>query len=759
MDIGQIIEMMSLDEKISLCSGADFWHTKSIERIDLPSIMLSDGPHGLRKQELESDHLGLNKSIRAICFPAACASACSFDRELMYKFGKHLGEECLAENITVLLGPGINIKRSPLCGRNFEYISEDPYLSGELAAAYINGVQSMNIGTSLKHFAANNQEYERLVSSSEVDERTLREIYLTAFEIAVKKSSPWTIMSSYNRINGTYTSEDPWLLNQILRNEWGYEGVVISDWGGVSDRIAGLKAGMDLEMPGNNGVNDRRIRESIEKGILSEQKLNESVERLIRLGQKKRKCESVNGIDYPKDHMQAVKIATESVVLLKNNDVLPLQKNSKKILFVGEFAEKPRYQGGGSSHVNPYYVSDIIKNARQYAPVKYEKGFVSTGDYIDEILAEKALQAAELADTIVVFAGLPESFESEGYDRKHMQMPECQNQLITKLAKLKKKIVVVLQNGSPVEMPWIDLVDGVFETYLGGEGIGEAIVQLIFGEKNPCGKLAESFPLRLQDTPSYLNFPGVGQKVEYREGVFVGYRYYDSKEIEVLFPFGHGLSYTTFEYSNPRVSNTQIYDTEGVRVSIDVTNTGKYSGKEIVQLYVRDTTEKAIRPDKELKNFIKIELEPNETKTVEMILDQRSFAWYNTQMNDWYAADGIYSILIGKSSRCIEAQIDIELKATKQPEWVVDKDTKLELLLKNPKTKAYAVDNIFPHFDKITKNLSDGLSQEMAFAMLGSRTIRSARSFNQVSNEKIDEYVSTLNALLLQNCGEEGESI
>ena len=568
-DIKNIISQMTLEEKAAMCSGADFWHTEAVERLNVPQSMVSDGPHGLRKQpeECTGDHLGLNAAIDAVCFPAACATACSFDRELLHEMGTILGQECQAENVSVLLGPAVNIKRSPLCGRNFEYLSEDPYVAGELSAAYIEGVQSQDVGTSIKHFAANNQEHERMSTSAEVDERTLREIYLPAFETAVKKAQPWTVMCSYNRLNGVYASEDEWLLTKVLRDDWGFKGYVMSDWGAVRDRVQGIIAGLDLEMPGSNGANDLAIVNAVKEGRLKEETLDQAVERILNIVYRYVENHAAHEdavFDREADHEKAKEIAEKCIVLLKNEPkngekVLPLKKE-KKTAFIGGFAEKPRYQGGGSSHINSHKVvsarSVVQEKQNVYGDVLYAEGFSAEEDKIDEQLMMQALKTAESAEQVVVFAGLPDSFESESYDRSHMNLPQCQNILIQKLAELGKPVVVVLHNGSPVEMPWADQVEGIVEAYLGGEAVAEALIRILYGEVNPSGKLAETFPKKLEDNPSFLNFPGMDKKVNYAEGIFVGYRYYDKKKMDVLFPFGHGLSYTEFEYSNLKVSNS-----------------------------------------------------------------------------------------------------------------------------------------------------------------------------------------------------------
>lgn len=664
MDLKQLVSQMTLEEKAGLCSGFDFWHTKAVERLDVPAIMVSDGPYGLRKQSTEGDHLALNESVEAVCFPAGCTTTSSFDRELIHSMGEALGDECQAENVSVILGPAVNIKRSPLCGRNFEYLSEDPYLAGEMSASYIQGVQSKGVGTSMKHFLANNQEYRRMSSSSEVDERTLREIYMPAFETAVKKAQPWTVMNSYNRINGTYVGESETFLTKILREEWGFEGFVVSDWGAVNDRVAGLKAGMDLEMPSSGGANDAKIVQAVKDGVLDEAVLDQAVIRILNIVYKAMENKK-HGVVFDKEghHKLAKQVAVESMVLLKNEGMLPLKKE-ESLAFIGKFAEKPRFQGGGSSHINAYQTVSALEAVKDITNVTYAKGYETLEDVVDEELIREAVEAAKAADKAVIFAGLPDAFESEGYDREHMSLPHCQNRLIEAVCAVQPNTIIVLHNGSPIEMPWIQQVKGLLEVYLGGEAVGEATVDILFGKANPCGRLAETFPMKLEDNPSFLNFPGEKDIVEYKEGVFVGYRYYDKKKMEVLFPFGYGLSYTTYDYSNLTVSENRITDTDTLTVTVDVTNTGAVAGKEVVQLYIAPKSSTVIRPTKELKGFDKIYLEPGETKTVTFTLSKRSFAYYNTKLHDWHVESGCYEILIGKSSREIVCSQVVEVEST-----------------------------------------------------------------------------------------------
>ncbi len=745
-DLKKIVSEMTLEEKAGMCSGLDFWHLKEVEHLGIPKVMVSDGPHGLRKQDEKGDHLGINDSIKAVCFPPAVLSACSFDRGLMEEMGKAIGREAQANDVSVVLGPAVNIKRSPLCGRNFEYYSEDPYLAGEIAAAFVKGVQSQHVGTSIKHFTANNQEYRRMSSSSEVDERTLREIYFPAFETAVKKAQPYTFMCSYNQINGTFASENKWLLTDVLRGEWGFKGYVMSDWGAVNDRVKGLEAGLELEMPASGGDNDAMIVKAVKDGALEEKILDQAVERILRIIFEYADHRKPQEFTMEKDHEEAQHIAEGSMVLLKNeNHILPL-KTSEKAAFIGGFARNPRFQGGGSSHINCFKTTNVLDSVPCDAQVVYAEGFPADRDFYDKALADEAVKAAAEADKAVIFAGLPESFESEGYDRSHMRLPECQNRLITEILKVQPNTVIVLHNGSPVEMPWLGEIKGLLETYLGGQAGGAAAANILYGKINPSGKLAETMPLKLSDNPSYLNFGG-GEKVEYREGIFVGYRYYDTKEMDVAFPFGYGLSYTTFAYSNLKLSMENPTEKDTVMVSADVTNTGKSAGKEVVQLYIRDLTGSAIRPEKELKGFEKVFLEPGETKTVTMELNKRSFAWYNTELHDWFAASGDYEILVGASSRDIRLTETLHLNSSQRLPMHVHMNTTLGDLLRNPETAEAAKKLIQKYLsgEAGSEAASEAVSEEMTMAMTDSMPLRALMGFAGVSRKELDSVIEKLN--------------
>lgn len=751
MNVKEIVRKMTLEEKAGLCSGADFWRTKAVEHLDVPQMMVSDGPHGLRKQEETGDHLGLDESVKAVCFPAGCATAASFDRKLLRLLGETLGKECQAEGIGVLLGPAVNIKRSPLCGRNFEYFSEDPYLAGQAAASYVKGVQSQGVGTSIKHFLLNSQEHRRMSSSSEADERTIREIYLPAFEEAVKAAKPWTVMCSYNRINGVYAAQNKKYLTDVLRGEWGFDGFVVSDWGAVNDRAADLEAGLDLEMPTSFGVGDKKIVEAVEQGELAEEVLDKAVERILTIVEKSAANRKEGAVyDKDADHRLARKAAAECMVLLKNDGVLPLRKGAR-IAFIGEFAEKPRFQGGGSSHINTCRTESAWEMADK-SHVIYAQGYSAGADRMDDTLLSEAIRAASLADTTVVFAGLPDAYESEGFDRVHMHLPKCQNELIEAVSDANPNTIVVLHNGSPVEMPWIDKVKGVLEAYLGGQAVGGAVLDVLYGDVNPSGRLPETFPLKLEDNPSYIFYSGEGDKVEYREGVFVGYRYYDKKKMEVLFPFGHGLSYTSFLYTNLKLSKKRMSDTEELLVTVEVKNVGQCAGKEVVQLYVAAPEDgDIIRPVRELRGFEKVELAPGERKTVSFQLRKRAFAYYDTEISDFRVPTGEYRIEIGKSSRDICLSEKVAVRDTSGKRIFVTMDTTFGDIMKIAGAKEI-LEALVAQMG-IADSGSDGSMGEgtadMVDAMMQYMPLRSALSFSggQVKLAQVEELIERLNRL------------
>jgi beta-glucosidase len=677
-DVHKLVALMTLEEKAGLCSGLDLWHTKPIDRLSIPSIMVADGPHGLRKQGKQSEQLSTSDAIAATCFPTGSALASSWDVEVLRRVGEALGKEAKAEGVSVLLGPAANIKRSPLCGRNFEYFSEDPYLSSHLGAAYIEGVQSMGVGTSLKHFAVNNQESNRFTLDTIVSERALHEIYLSSFEYAILSAKPWTIMSAYNKVNGQYASEHPYLLDAILRKRWNFEGVVMTDWGANHDRVAGLRVGEDLEMPGNGALNDRKIVEAVRNGELGEKVLDEVVIRMLKLI--KRSVEATRSkVDFSPvvHHHLAKEIAQQCMVLLKNEgNVLPLSCDSH-ILVVGPFAKQPRYQGGGSSHINPTFLSNAFDAMARCGDVRYTQGFSLESGEASASLEEEARAKAKEADIIVFFAGLPDSSESEAYDRTNLALPSNQVQLINALAGSGVPLVVALSNGAPIEMPWADKAQAILECYLAGQASGEAVSEILFGTVNPSGKLAETFPLRLEDTPSFLNFPGCHEKVMYAEDIFVGYRWYDARALDVLFPFGHGLSYTTFTLYDVRME-------DGI-IGVTIQNTGEREGRQVVQLYVEQPGKTVPTALRELKGFVKVHLLPEERKRVQFILTRRDFSYFDERISDWVVEGGLYRISLGFSSRELLHTIEVDIRQYMPKAIPITADTMLGDVLASQK--------------------------------------------------------------------------
>ena len=666
-DPREILAQMTLEEKAAICDGADFWHLKGMEKYGFPSIMVCDGPHGLRKKDYSKKGDSLSNSVPAISYPTAATTAASWDPELLYEMGVALGKKCLKEEVGVLLGPGINMKRSPLCGRNFEYFAEDPILAGELSAGFINGVQSMGVGTSLKHFCANSQETRRMTCDSVVDERALREIYLTAFEIAVKKAKPWTVMNSYNKINGAHGSENRHTQLEILRNEWGFDGVVVSDWGAVNDRVLGLKNGNDLEMPSSSGSGTKKIVDAVRNGTLDEAVLNERALNMLNLIKK-----AVDGskANYPyndaDDQGFARKVAANSMVLLKNNGILPLKKNGK-VAVIGELARTPRYQGAGSSHINPTKLDNALEELQKVGySVEFAQGYELSAKKAKKnaALAAEAAQVASRCETVVLFIGLTDEYEAEGFDRTHMNLPEAHDNLVKEILKVNKNVIVVLAGGSPVEMPWNDNVAAILNSYLGGQAGAGAVADIISGTVNPSGKLPETYPMSYYDTPAINNFPGNPASVEYRESIYIGYRYYEKAAKNVRYPFGFGLSYTTFEYSDIKLDKTSMKDTDTLKVSFTVKNTGDVSGYEIAQLYVADKESTIYRPVKELKGFKKIWLNPGEAKEITIELSKRAFAFYNVNINDWCVESGEFDILVGASSADIRLSATVNVSGT-----------------------------------------------------------------------------------------------
>ncbi|WAP53206.1 glycoside hydrolase family 3 C-terminal domain-containing protein [Arthrobacter sp. ATA002] len=659
---------LSLAEKLELLSGAGFWETASLPAHGIPALVLSDGPHGVRRPAGDRGGLGLGESVPATCFPAECATACSWDRGLLAELGTAAAREARAQGVDVLLGPGLNIKRTPLCGRNFEYFSEDPLLAGELGAAWTAAVQAEGVGASPKHFAANNQETDRMRVDAVVDQRTLHEIYLRAFEIVVRGARPWTVMAAYNKVNGLHAAENPWLLGTVLRDTWGYEGVVVSDWGAVTDRAAALAAGLDLEMPSSAGLGTAELAAGLEAGTVSEEQVNTSVERILALvrraapGHAGSAAATAADGNYAAHHELARRAAAASMVLLQNDGgILPLPSGGT-LAVIGELARTPRYQGSGSSRVNPVQLVTPLDALQEQVPaLLFEPGYVLSPDSpcAGEDLAETAAAAAAAADTAVVFLGLPEAAESEGYDRTSLDLPDTQLEVLAAVAAANPRTVVVLANGGVVAMGWAASVPAVLETWLPGEAGGSAIADVLLGVEEPGGRLAETVPLRLSDTPAYGNYPGEGGTVRYGEGLLVGYRWYDTRGMEVAYPFGHGYSYTTFNYSDLHVSTDGAGAGQRVEVALTLTNTGARSGSDVVQLYSGAPEadggggQRPLYPRRELRGFEKVHLEPGESRRVEFRLDVRALSRYDSGTEGWVADAGEYRLEVGASSRDI----------------------------------------------------------------------------------------------------------
>ncbi|MFP3465320.1 glycoside hydrolase family 3 C-terminal domain-containing protein [Leifsonia sp. SIMBA_070] len=659
------LSALSLEQKASLLSGESFWRTKAVG--DVPSVMLTDGPHGLRKQREGGDHLGLGDSVPATCFPPAVALGSAWDAELAERVGTALGVESSIEDVAVILGPGINIKRSPLCGRNFEYLSEDPIVSGVLGAGLVRGIQSQGVGASLKHFAANNQEDDRMRSSSDVDPRPLREIYLRGFQRVVEDARPHTVMCSYNRINGVFASENRWLLTDVLRGEWGFEGLVVSDWGAVSDRVAALRAGLDLEMPGSGGDTDARVVAAVADGSIDAALVDASAQRNADLAVRWAATPRVDGpLDVDAHHALAREAASRSIVLLKNDapeqggqPLLPLRAG-QSLAVIGAFAEKPRYQGAGSSMIRPTRLDDALTSIRVAAhDVTYAPGFSLAADAAEEETARlrgEAVSAAAAADVAVVFAGLPARLESEGYDREDIDLPAEQLALIDAVVAANPRTVVVLSNGGVVALPFAGRVPAMVEAWLLGQAGGSATADVLFGAVNPSGKLAETIPNRLEDTPAFLDFPGEEGHVRYGEGLFVGYRWYDARRMDVAFPFGHGLSYTTFGYGEATVT---AVDGGDVEVRVTVTNSGDRAGREVVQVYTSLPGSAVQRPTRELKGFASLELAPGESRDVAIRLRRADLAYWHVRAERWVVEGGEYVVEVGASSRDLRSRATV----------------------------------------------------------------------------------------------------
>lgn len=711
-DVESIISQMTLEEKAALCTGATAWTTTPVERLGVPEILVADGPHGIRRTP-DIHSLGL-LGLPATCFPTASSLSSTWNPELIWQLGQALAEEAISLKVDVLLGPGNNMKRSPLCGRNFEYLSEDPYLAGEMATALINGVQSKGVGTSVKHFAVNNQEYERFRIDALIDERTLREIYLPAFEAAVKNAKPWTVMCAYNKVNGSYCSEHHQLLVDILKDEWGFEGFVVSDWGAVHDRVESLRGGLDLEMPGPKQRRTQAVVDAVRGGQLDEAVLNESVRRILKIVFKAAQTPKGGEYNRAAHHTLARKISAEGMVLLKNNGVLPLQ-DTGSLAVIGYSAKDPHFQGGGSSRINATQVDVPFNELRNLLPnteLTYSEGYPDSAEF-KQTLIDEAVTVAESADVALLFIALPGFKESEGYDRTDIDLTDQQVALIKAVSAVQPKTVVILNNGSAVAMSaWIDNVGAVLEAWMMGQAGGGAIADVLTGKVVPSGKLSETFPLKTEDAPSHLNFPGGGGEVRYGEGIFIGYRYYDTKGMPVLFPFGHGLSYTTFAYSNPKLSAATFKDVDGLSVSVDVTNTGSVTGKETVQVYVHDRKSALIRPEKELKGFTKVELQPGETKTVTVELGFRAFAYYHPSYKQWITENGEIDILIGASSADIRCTESVVLESTLQLPSILTKESTMRDWLSDPRGKVVSQAVIQQMIDKMPETFGAGVGDK-----------------------------------------------
>ncbi len=649
---------LSLNEQISLLSGSDVWHTRDLPDHAVPAVMLSDGPHGLRKQDQAGDHLGVSGSNPATCFPTAVTLASSWDEELIAEVGRAVGNEARAEGVGVVLGPGLNIKRHPNCGRNFEYLSEDPLLSGRLAAAMVNGIQQTGVGACLKHFAVNNQEAHRLVVDVVVDDRTLHEIYLAGFEHAVRAARPWTVMAAYNSLNGTYCCDNHDLLTAILRDRWGFDGLVMSDWGATNDRVVGVHAGMDLEMPGSGGISDGDVAAAVASGELPRSDVATSAQRVLDLTQQA-PGEQGSAADTVAHHLLCRRAAAESTVLLRNDGILPLDPDIS-IAVIGAFARAPRFQGFGSSLVNPTSVDSAWDAIRtRAATASYAPGYDPVTSARDDLLIREAVRTARRADVVVLLAGLPGVYESEGFDRSDMALPEQHNALITKVCAANPRTIVALSNGSPVAMPWVDAPAAIVESYLGGQASGSALADVLFGDVDPGGRLAETFPIDQTDVASDPYFPGEPHQVEYRENLLVGYRHFTTNDVPALFPFGYGLSYATFEWGPATADRTELAPGGNVTVSVPITNSGPRPGSDVVQLYVRDITGAVARPLRELRGFAKVHLAPGATQTVTISLDDRAFSYFDADSQRWRVPSGEFVLELAASSVDIRSTITV----------------------------------------------------------------------------------------------------
>jgi len=737
--ITEIVKQLTLDEKISLLAGKNFWETVAIERLGIPSIFMTDGPHGLRKARGEAI-TDLTDSVPATCFPTASGLASTWNPELITRVGEALGRESKANNVQVLLGPGVNIKRSPLGGRNFEYFSEDPILAGALAVAYIRGVQSQGVGTSLKHFALNSQETERFTSSSDPDERTYRELYLYAFEKAVREAQPWSLMVAYNKIHGIPATENEDLLHTILRDTWGYQGIALSDWGAVNHRAAALNAGLQLQMPGPGGRNSKELLEAVQDGSLKKSVIDEAVTTLLEgIFHVAASTDPHASYDHHVHHNLAAEAAQEAAVLLRNErSVLPLTPSAHPVAIIGEFAKHPRYQGAGSSQVNASQL-DIFYDAfleyyGNHSHIHYAAGYRHDGS-TTQTLIDEALHTARNAEYVIIVAGLPPSVESEGFDRTSIDMPAGHNELIAALAALGKKTIVALQNGSVVTMPWINSVDAVIECWLGGQAGGTALARVITGAVNPSGKLSETIPHRIEDTPAFPFFPSKSGSARYEEGLFVGYRWYDKRDITPLFPFGYGLSYTSFSYTDLHLSSRALVDTDNLTVSLIVANTGHRPGKTTVQVYIGDETGAVLTPVRQLKAFQKIELSPGESRHIDLSLTPRDFAFYDTTLHDFRVPAGKFTIYVGDSSVNLPLTSQVTVANVVPYLPLVDETSPLRVLKDHPRGRNF--------YEMIANNVPEGLRAFVDEMPVGKLSMMAGDLLSPSTIEKIIHHTNT----------------
>ncbi|PQZ94838.1 glycosyl hydrolase [Arthrobacter sp. MYb227] len=731
---------LTIQDKASLTTGRDFWSTTELKDTDVPSLILTDGPHGLRLQQGGSDHLGLADSVPATCFPPAVTLGSTFDVSLLERVGAAIGAEARAQGVAVVLGPGINIKRSPLCGRNFEYISEDPLLSGALGAALVNGQQSQGVGSSLKHFAANNQEADRMRVSADIDPRPLREIYLRAFERVVRTASPWTVMCSYNRINGVSAAENRWLLTDVLRTEWGFDGVVVSDWGAVTNRVASLKAGLDLEMPGNPGNSVPAITEAIASGELDEAVLDESVDRLLAMTKKAQPATGPADLDA--NHALAREAAGKGIVLLKNENALLPVRPGTSLAVIGEFAQSPRYQGAGSSQVNPTKIENFLEEICTLQGgelVDFSPGYTleANAPYNSE-LAAAAITAATHAETVIFLIGLPSSVESEGFDRADLKLPASQLELLEQVRAVNPNVVVALVGGGVVELPFADEVPAILAAWLGGQGGGGGLADVVTGKVNPSGRLAETIPHRLEDTPAALDFPGEHGHVRYGEGIFVGYRWYDARKSSVRYPFGHGLGYSSFEYSALAVSQLD----DGLCATLKLRNTTEIAGREIVQLYLGLPGTAVARAPRSLAAFACIELGAGEEREVELRVDRSEIAYWDTRVETWIVEPGNYEVSVGASSRDIRLTESMSIAGEIVP-VAINEETTLAELMADPIGGAVMAQFAGEALSGISGGDGDSESQEMMASMLGSMPIGRLLNFpgSPMTRESLDQLI------------------